>query len=61
MKQYEEDLIQLNIIYGKVIVDHKLYLDDLQNQDKFEFIQNKTFRQILAFLLDTEWCQDMIE
>jgi hypothetical protein len=35
MKQYEEDLIQLNVIYGKVITDHKLYLDDLQNQDKF--------------------------
>jgi len=56
MKKYEEDLVQLNQIYDKVITDHKLYLDDLQNQDKYEFLQNKTFRSIIAFLLDTEWC-----
>lgn len=57
----EEDLQGLKSIYDEIIVDKKIYLDELKTHEKYEFLNNKTFYEVLVFLLESPQAINLIE
>lgn len=49
----EEDLQGLKSIYDEIIVDKKIYMDELKTHEEYEFLNNKTFYEVLVFLLES--------
>jgi hypothetical protein len=57
----EEELSSLITIYDNIIKETKVYLNELKEQDNYKSLQNSTFETIFNFLLESEYCKQLIE